>query len=194
MFNCFKPNLFEDFVEWIEHHLFEAIVLFYWLILIVVSVFSLWTESANDIHNICPVSHVWGDLLFQTCISAYSLCCLTFIKRGSHDIVSVWGARLHLLDKFNIGLSLLAIMTNIILTWETCNDRVSHTTTYSLACDHGFAIAILLASSAFMVIHKNEVAKQLHIINGGQVQQNGYGTGNQAIYQYQQISPQQFTA
>jgi TRAP-type uncharacterized transport system fused permease subunit len=187
MFNCFRPNLFEEFVEWVEHNLFEAIVLFYWLILILVSVFSLWTESANDIHNICPVSHVWGDLLFQTCISAYGLCCLTFIKRGDHDIVSTKGSRIHMLDKFNIWISLFAMMTNIILTWETCNDRVSHTSTYSLACDHFFAIFILFVTSVFMVLHKNEIAKSLHIINGGLTQQS-------PRYQYQTISPQEVTA
>lgn len=161
MFNCFKENLVEEFIEWIEHNLFEAIVLFYWLVLIGVSVFSLWTESAQDIHSVCPVSHVWGDLLFQTCVSSYGLICLIFIKRGDHDISSVNGKRLHLLDKFNIGLSAFAILTNIVLLWETCNDRVSHTSTYSLASDHIFAIFILFASSTFMVIHKNEIEKNL---------------------------------
>lgn len=189
MFNCFKPNLFDEFVEWIEHNLYEAIVLFYWMILIVISIFSLYTESANDIRTICPVSHVWGNLLFQTCVSIYSLCCIIFIRRGDHDIVSTGGSRLHMLDKFNICLSLFAIMTNIVLTYETCNDRVTHTSTYSLACDHGFAIAILFVSSVFMVVHKNEVAKQLYISNGGnqniQVQPNGsreYGTGTPLVY------------
>jgi hypothetical protein len=161
MYNCFRSNLMEEFIEWIEHNLFEAIVLLYWSILIIVSIFSLVTESSQAIHLICPISHVWGDLLFQTIVSTYGLCCIAFIKRGDHDIISSRGKCIHYLDNVNIGISAISMLINIILLWETCNDKASHTGTYALATDHFFAIFILLASSTFMVLHKNDVHTRL---------------------------------
>ena len=176
---CFKFN-YDEMLDWFDDNIYKCLTLTYWAFIILGSCFYLIIDSNESLKSICPVSGIWSDLLFQTIVSSYGFFCLVFLDRGDcHDVLTTTKAKIiYYLDCFNIVLCVFAFLYNVISMSNTCNDKITHTSIYSMASANLTTILGFLIVSSLMLLHKNMIIRQAadgterHPINVVQYQPN----------------------
>lgn len=181
---------YDEMLNWFDHNIHKCLITGYWIIIILISIFHLVITSDTSLKLLCPISEIWTNLLFQTIVSTYGLFCVVFLPRGDcHDILTSLKEKfIYCIDCCNICLCVFALLHNIVAMWNTCNDKISHTSVYTMSNVNIGPILSFLIISILMVLHKNMILRQSNN------EQNLYNSHNlhvsQPSYPHSQSQPQ----